>query len=89
MVKDYLPIGSIVKMKGSKQKVMVTGLQSIRATEPNRVYDYIGVIYPMGYLSSAYQVLFDNEEIEETVFVGYSDELRDRYIELLSEASER
>lgn len=89
MVKDYLPIGSIVKMKGSKQKVMVTGLQSIRATEPNRVYDYIGVIYPMGYLSNAYQVLFDNEEIEETVFVGYSDELRDRYIELLSEASER
>lgn len=86
--KDILPIGSVVMLTGGVRKIMVTGIEAIRETEPDKVYDYIGVLYPEGYLSNGFQVLFDHVDIDEVYFVGYSDSLRDQYLELLGEKSE-
>lgn len=85
MFSELLPIGSVVTLEGGVKKVMITGIKPVKETEPDVVYDYIGVPYPEGYLSSAYQVLFDHSDINDVVFMGYSNPERERFIAFLQE----
>lgn len=70
----FLPIGSVVLLKGGTKKAMITGFCSIAEDDRTRVYDYSGCIYPEGYLNSNQICLFDHEQIEEIFYLGYEDE---------------
>lgn len=70
----YLPIGSVVLLKGGTKKVMITGFCSIAEENQEKIYDYCGCIYPEGYLSSDEVCLFDHDQISEVYFVGFEDE---------------
>ena len=67
-----LPIGSIVVLKEGYKKLMVIGRMQLQGKE-ERLWDYLGVLYPEGYLGEGYTFLFNNEDIEEVVFEGYTD----------------
>lgn len=72
-----LPIGSIVKLKNMDKKVMITGLLSILPSDKNRLKDYSGCFYPEGMIDNKC-ILFDTEEIDELIYVGYvNDEERE------------
>ncbi|MBO5008346.1 MAG: DUF4176 domain-containing protein [Clostridia bacterium] len=72
-IKDLLPIGSIVKLKGAKRKVMIFGVMQNSPSQPGVVHDYISVAYPEGHFDPRLQIAFDDADIEEVVFRGYED----------------
>lgn len=74
MREKYLPIGSVVLLKGGKKRAMITGFCSVAAENQGKVYDYSGCVYPEGYLSSNQVCLFDHDQIDKVFFVGFEDE---------------
>ena len=67
-----LPIGTIVVLKDGYKKLMIIGRMQLQGKE-EKLWDYLGILYPEGYLGEDYTFLFNNEDIEEVVFEGYTD----------------
>ena len=74
MREKYLPIGTVVLLKGGRKRAMITGFCSVAQENQEKVYDYSGCVYPEGYLSSNQVCLFDHDQIEKIFFVGYEDD---------------
>ena len=74
MREKYLPIGTVVLLKGGTKRAMITGFCSVAQENQAKIYDYSGCVYPEGYLSSNQVCLFDHDQIEKIFFVGYEDE---------------
>lgn len=71
MIKDLLPIGSVVLLKGAKKRLMIYGIN--QKTENGDVYDYLGCLYPEGNISVEYTYLFNKDAIESVYFLGFVD----------------
>lgn len=69
---DLLALGSIVVLSGGYKKLMIIGRMQLQGAE-EKLWDYMGVLYPEGYLGDNYTFLFNNEDIDHVVFEGYSD----------------
>lgn len=67
---NYLPIGSVVTLRGGSQPLMVFGRKQINA-DRNTQWDYVACLYPEGNIGDAYNVFFDAEDIQDVLFVGY------------------
>lgn len=70
----YLPIGTVVMLKGGSKRVMITGFCSIAEDKKNEVFDYSGCLYPEGYLSSKQVCLFNHNQIDKVYHLGLKDE---------------
>ncbi|MBE5796757.1 MAG: DUF4176 domain-containing protein [Clostridiales bacterium] len=74
-VRQLLPIGSVVKLKGAEKCLMTFGVRQTDV-KSGKEYDYIGVMYPEGNLGEDLRFMFDHEDISEIIYKGYeSDEL--------------
>ena len=73
-LKKYLPIGTIVKLKTGKRKVMITGFCLYDHDAAHTLYDYCGCAYPEGMLSTNEVNLFNHGDIEIVFHLGVSDE---------------
>lgn len=73
-LKKYLPIGTIVKLKTGKRKVMITGFCLYDHDAAHTLYDYCGCAYPEGMLSTNEVNLFNHGDIEKVFHMGVSDE---------------
>ena len=73
-LKKYLPIGTIVKLKTGKRKVMITGFCLYDRADAHKLYDYCGCAYPEGMLSTNEVNLFNHGDIEKVFHLGVSDE---------------
>lgn len=90
MFENLLPIGTIVILKGTVTKVMITGYKQISTKEKNVIKDYSAVIYPVGSLGSNSLVMFDSDDIQDIVFTGYKNpEFDEMIIALEKEAKEK
>lgn len=69
----YLPLGTIVLLKDGNKKIMIIGFTVIEENS-EKMFDYLGCLYPEGVLSSSKNLLFNNSDIAEVVNVGYVDE---------------
>lgn len=70
---NYLPLGSIVYIKGGAQKIMIVarGLQ-VNVQGTLHYFDYGGCLYPNGLMGD--QVMyFQHDDILDVVFEGFSD----------------
>lgn len=70
----YLPIGTVVMLKGGTKRAMITGFCSTADGDKNKIFDYNGCIYPEGYLSSNQVCLFNHDQIEKIYHLGLADE---------------
>lgn len=70
--KVYLPIGSVVLLKNGKKRVMIYG-RKIKERNGDKVYDYLGCLYPEGALDSDSVIVFDQEQIQTIFFIGFQD----------------
>ncbi len=86
MFKNLLPIGSVVLLKEGTKKLMIIGIKPVSEDHPDTVFDYIGVIYPEGYLSNEYNFLFNHEDINDVIFVGYSNPERENFLNYLDQS---
>lgn len=70
MRKEWLPIGSVVTLEEAQRKLMIIGI-SIQREGDEKVYDYIGVPFPEGYVSSELMLLFMHDDIESVDYLGF------------------
>lgn len=82
-MKDLLPIGSVVLLKDATKKLVIIGVLQVNA-EQNKMYDYLAVPYPEGYLGSDNNYLFNQSDINDIIFRGYTNPERDIFIEALN-----
>jgi len=77
-----LPIGSIVYLKEGTSKIMVLNRGTIIDQEgEHTMFDYAGCFYPQG-LTPDEIFYFNEENIDEVVFKGYTDNEEERYQKL-------
>ena len=84
MKEKYLPIGTVVLLKGGKKRAMITGFCSVAQENQEKIYDYSGCVYPEGYLSSNQVCLFDHDQIEKIFFEGFVDDEEVQFKEKLN-----
>ena len=70
----YLPLGSVVLLKGASKKIMIVGYLSYSFSQKTEIYDYMGCLYPEGIISSDKNLLFNHDQIDEIYYLGYSDD---------------
>ena len=66
-MKNNLPIGTIVKLKEDNSKTMIAGLY---CHQNKKLYTYIGVKYPYGNLAEELVLYFNDDDIEDILFIG-------------------
>ena len=87
MIRDLLPIGSVVQLQNEEKPLMIIGiLQRLENTE--EIYEYTGVPYPEGYMGEEYQFVFNHKDINIVLFTGYESSERDYFINNLLKAYE-
>lgn len=91
-MEKLLPNGSIVLLKGGNKKLMIYGRKQIiledgtgELPEEGKMYDYIGVFYPEGYISPEYTFAFNHADIQEVIFTGYTNEEEEEFQEVLKQ----
>ena len=73
MAKDFLPIGSVVKLVDSAALVMVAGYLPVAESRSDYVWDYLGFKFPIGYTDDEDLYCFDHSQIETIYAYGYKD----------------
>ena len=81
----FLPIGSVVLLKGGKKKLMITGYCMKIEEEPDKIYDYNGCLFPEGEIKSNLTSVFDHKQIEEVFFEGFKNEETDEFFDSIKE----
>lgn len=70
---DFLPLGSVVILKGGVQKVIIVARGLVAKLTGDPVFfDYGGVLYPQGLVGENI-MYFNSEDIRLTVFEGFKD----------------
>ena len=87
-VKEYLPIGSVVLLKGAQKKVMITGYTPIDMETKNKIYEYLGCVFPEGIIKSDENILFDTKDIDKIFFKGFINEEQEKFIPEVKEILE-
>lgn len=76
---DFLPIGSVVKLKNiDNQLFMIFGWLQ-KSIEKNEIFDYIAVLYPEGLANKVLCFYFNMADIKEVLFIGFQDENEQEY----------
>ncbi len=73
MENKFLPIGTVVQLKDATARVMIAGYFPISAGQPDRVWDYSGFKFPIGYVNDDEVYCFDQDQIEMICVYGYQD----------------
>lgn len=85
----FLPIGSIVLLKGGSKKAMITGFCSVAEENIQKMYDYTGCVYPEGFLDYDQVCLFDHNQIEKVYPIGYSNDEEQEFKKALIELANK
>lgn len=70
----YLPVGTVVLLQNGSKRVMINGFCTMDASKPEKIYDYSGVLFPEGSLSSDQTLLFDHNQIVRVDHMGLEDQ---------------
>lgn len=70
----YLPLGTVVLLQNGTKRIMINGFCTMDASNKDKVYDYSGVLFPEGALSSDQILLFDHSQIVRVDHLGLVDE---------------
>ena len=77
----FLPIGTIVLLKGGKKELMIISYCIIPAGEVydkngkvevgDTMFDYGGCVYPEGMITSDQLFAFNHDQIDKVLYMGY------------------
>lgn len=85
----YLPIGTVVMLKGGSKRVMIVGFCCSDNKDATKIYDYSGCLYPEGTISSDKMLLFNHNQIDKIYHLGLVDEEEKQFKEKLKEFLEK
>lgn len=82
---EYLPIGSVVLLKGAIRKAMIIGIiQSTKEADGQvKEHDYIAVMFPEGFLNMETMFMFNHDQINDVIYRGYDNPERKEFLEKL------
>jgi hypothetical protein len=69
---ELLPIGSVVRLKNATHDLMIIGYTPMRDENELKIFDYWGVFYPEGMLKAEQSFVFNRDQIDRVVNVGFS-----------------
>lgn len=93
MKNKFLPIGTIVLLKGGKKELMITGYcicpnslkqMSVDKNDIQQIFDYGACTYPEGFLDDSITYAFNHEQIKEILFLGYETPKQKEFSRLLN-----
>lgn len=85
----YLPVGTVVLLKGAKEYLVIAGFAASDTKNPGTTYDYIGIAYPEGILDFKAFPMFNHDQIEKVIHLGLEDEIYNQFnTELKKELSQ-
>ena len=87
MMKQLLPVGSVVYLQEGSTPAVIIGLgQLVPLLEGEQAsyFDYCGTIYPEG-ITPETTFYFNHEDIAKVIFTGYESEQHTRYLEAVEE----
>lgn len=82
MREKYLPIGTVVTLKGATKEIMVIGYLPM-VGDKKEVYDYSACTFPEGVLSSDKTLAFNHDQIEKINFVGLENDESKKFDETI------
>ena len=53
---------------------MIIGVCQRGGNDPEKIWDYTGVVFPEGFIAPDKMFMFNNEQIEQIFAMGYQDE---------------
>lgn len=71
MSDKLLPIGSVVRLADDPQSYLIVGYYP---EDDDYSYDYLGALYPQGFMQTPQVSMFDADAIDGILFEGYLDE---------------
>lgn len=71
MDKNLLPIGTVVRLKNGRKKIVICGFDVKETQKSNENYDYVGYPYPEGFISKEFNLIFNDQDVEEVFYKGY------------------
>jgi hypothetical protein len=84
MPKDLLPVGSVVLLNGADKRLMIYGVLQLNP-EDGVQYDYLGCLYPEGFVGLEQTYLFNSADIKSVEFVGFASDEHMRFVEQLTQ----
>lgn len=87
-MKSVLTIGTVVKIKDTKKSVMIVGVKQINKKD-KKLYDYIAVPYPEGFINAETFIVFDNKDIEDINYFGYLNSEMQVYLTKIKELQDK
>lgn len=82
-MKELLPIGSVVLLKDASKKLMIIGVMQYNPKQ-EKLRDYLAVPYPEGFVDSKTTFLFDQEDINDVIYTGYSNPEWDNFVGIIN-----
>lgn len=82
-MKDLLPIGTVVLLKEATKKIMIIGYLPV--TEEQKTFDYSGVLWPEGLITTEQSLLFNNDDISQIFFNGFKNEESEEFNKKINE----
>lgn len=94
MPDKFLPIGTVVLLKGGKKEIMITSycifptnyeIKNGQKVKPERkMYEYGGCTYPEGILDSNMACAFNHDRIEKICYMGYETDAQKELSRILN-----
>ena len=81
---ELLPIGTVVLLKDTNKRVMIYG-RAQKALESEKIWDYVGCLYPEGNIGPDHTFLFDHEQIERIDHKGLKDQEEEEFLAAIQE----
>ena len=85
-IEGLLPIGSVVILKEARHRMMIIGYCQKKLDQKEKIFDYVGCLYPEGYISADQCYLFNCEQIDKVYHVGYQTDGQFAFVEKVSDA---
>ena len=87
-MEKYLPIGTVVLLKGGKKEVMITSYcifpNNLESSKDKKFYEYGGCVYPEGILDTMV-CAFNHNQIEKISYLGYQSEQQEALSQILND----
>jgi len=83
MKKTLLPLGTILILKGSDQKLMI--VSRVVQMQTKETFDYMCVLWPNGFIGEEHQYFINHEDVRRVCHQGYSDSEDIEYLLELAE----